>query len=184
MKPQEHIFKAIDIRGVYEEDLDEEIMEKIGNSFGKFTESGKIAVSSDVRKSSPALKSAIIKGIVSSGTDCIDLGELPIVMATFYGWENKTPTAYITASHLPKEWNGVKFFHTDGTIFKEEENMKIKNMLFEDVAGEKKDQTKIPAKRGVIYKENRKNVMNDYEKFLKQKITFKRNMKIDRKSVV
>lgn len=170
MKAQEHIFKAIDIRGIYGEDLDEDIMEKIGLSFGKLVEMGKVAVSSDVRKSSPALRSAIIKGITEAGLDCIDLEELPIGMATFYGWKNKTPTAYVTASHLPKEWNGVKFFHTNGTIFHEEENKKIREIFFEE--GKKQ------AKAGIVSKENRENVMNDYEKFLKEKISFKRSIKV------
>lgn len=158
-----HIFKAIDIRGIYGKDLDEKTMEKIGYVVAKFAEGNEIVISSDVRNSSSALRKAVIDGIIAAGKNAIDIGELPIGVATFYGWKNKSVTGYITASHLPKEWNGVKFFHKEGHIFEESENTKIKENFFSTnmVSGSKK---------GTVKKINKQKILDDYAEFIKSKI--------------
>jgi phosphomannomutase len=170
MEDISHIFKAIDIRGIYGKDINEEIMEKIGYVIANYVDSEDIVVSSDVRNSSPALRKALINGIILTGKNVIDIEEMPVGVAAFYGWKNNKVMGYVTASHLSKEWNGLKFFHKGGQIFEESENATIRDKFFLTTVEKS-------GKRGRIKKENREKILEDYANFLKQKIKIK-NIKI------
>ncbi len=103
------IFRAYDIRGTYPDQLDEKFAEKIGKAFGtKFP--GTIAVGMDTRKSGPSLKEALIKGLLSTGANVVDIGMVPTPLLYFavvnYGLDGGI---VISASHNPKEYNGFKF---------------------------------------------------------------------------
>jgi phosphomannomutase len=104
------IFKAYDIRGIYPDEINEEIMEKIGRAFADFIQGKKIAVGKDMRTSSPSLFEAFCKGITSQGKDVIDFG-LTSTPMTYFACNhlNADASAMITASHNPKEYNGAKF---------------------------------------------------------------------------
>ena len=170
MQAEAHIFKAIDIRGIYGKDIDEEIMERVGSVLADYLKKKEIIISSDFRISSPSLRNALIKGILNSGVDVLDAKELPIGVAVFYGWKTKIPVAYVTASHLPKEWNGVKFFHEDGKIFEEDENKEIKESFFKNTSFKKTN--------GKIKTLKTEEALDEYKKFLKNKIKFKRKIKV------
>ncbi len=104
------IFKAYDIRGTYPSQINEEMMEKIGRAFADFIEGEKIAVGRDMRVSSPQLFDAFVKGILTQGKDVIDFGLTSTPMTYFACNHLKADaSAMITASHNPKEDNGVKF---------------------------------------------------------------------------
>jgi phosphomannomutase len=104
------IFKAYDIRGLYPEEIDEAIMEKIGKAFADFTKGKKIAVGHDMRISSEAVSSAFINGAIKQGKDVFDFGLTSSPMAYFASNFLQTgATAMITASHNPKQYNGAKF---------------------------------------------------------------------------
>ncbi len=111
------IFRAYDIRGVYGRDLSPEIMERIGNAFARRFVREKVVVGMDGRKSGPCLKEAFISGVRGAGKGVVDVGVVPRSACLFWGWTNNLPSAYITASHLPKEWNGVKLARADGVDF-------------------------------------------------------------------
>ena len=113
------IFRSYDIRGIYGTDLTEDIMRRIGASFAHVA-TKTIVVASDGRSSSPSLKKAFISGF----GPCIDVGTVPLGVGIMHAL-GKYDYAYITGSHLSKEWNGVKFFHKHGIGFIEEENKKI-----------------------------------------------------------
>lgn len=103
------IFKAYDIRGIYPSEINDEIMEKIGKAFADFIPGKKIAVGYDMRISSPALFSAFAKGVISQGKDVIDFGLTSTPMSYFAcNYLKADGCAMITASHNPKEYNGVK----------------------------------------------------------------------------
>ena len=85
------IFRAYDIRGIYPNQLNEDSFFLIGKSIGtkvNTTQIKKICVCMDGRLSSPKLKEYLIKGLISSGIDVIDIGELP------------TPLLYFSLYHL------------------------------------------------------------------------------------
>ena len=67
------IFKAYDVRGVYPNELNEEIAYKVGRAFVTFLKVNKVAVSQDMRKSSNSLKKELIKGITDQGADVIEV---------------------------------------------------------------------------------------------------------------
>jgi phosphomannomutase/phosphoglucomutase len=103
------IFRAYDIRGTYPDQLDERLAEKIGKAFGTMNP-GTVAVGMDTRTSGPSLKEALIKGMLSTGANVIDLGMVPTPLLYFavahYGLDGGIQ---VSASHNPKEYNGLKF---------------------------------------------------------------------------
>ena len=68
------IFKAYDVRGLYPSDINEEIVQQIGRAFVVYLSAGRIAVSRDMRLSSPALATAFIDGARAQGADVVDYG--------------------------------------------------------------------------------------------------------------
>lgn len=102
------IFKAYDIRGLVPDQLDEEVAERIGAAFARFTDADRIAVGHDARISSPLLADAVATGIAAAGADVDSLGMIATDMAYHAAGMLSQPAAMITASHNPKGWNGVK----------------------------------------------------------------------------
>ncbi|MEM7819517.1 MAG: hypothetical protein QXD48_01670 [Candidatus Aenigmatarchaeota archaeon] len=165
-----HIFRSYDIRGIYGKDLNENIMEKVGNIFGQYCNSD-IVLGRDARIHSKSLRDAFALGFIRTGKNIFDICEVPIGAGMFFAWKNKMEFAFITASHLPKEWNGIKFFHSDGMGYLENENLKIRDMFLE-----RKYLTS--RKVGKIHIINRNKVINDYKNFLNKKIKSSRKIKI------
>ncbi|UCD02668.1 MAG: phosphomannomutase/phosphoglucomutase [Candidatus Aenigmatarchaeota archaeon] len=123
------MFRAYDVRGVYGRDLTENVMEHIGNAFASGFVKDTAVVGMDGRVSGPSLKKSLIGGLTKAGKNVIDLGVVPRGVCLFWSWKKGKPSAYITASHLTKEWNGVKFAHGNGVEFFEEENYKIRDAV-------------------------------------------------------
>jgi len=103
------IFKAYDIRGIYPEDLNELDAYKIASAICEFLKPTELVIGCDVRLSSPSLKRAAIKATTDRGVKVIDVGEISTDMLYFavahYGYAGGFT---ITASHNPKEYNGMK----------------------------------------------------------------------------
>jgi phosphomannomutase len=103
------IFKAYDIRGIYPTDIDETAAKAIGSAFAAYLGSREIAVGYDMRLSSPSLKAAFVDGVTEQGVDVTDYGMLSTDMMYFaVASANHSGGAQITASHNPKQYNGVK----------------------------------------------------------------------------
>lgn len=102
-------FKAYDIRGRVPDQLNEDIIERIGRAYVEVTGAKKVAVGYDIRLSSPALAEALRKGLTAAGADVYDIGlsgTEQIYFATFH-YELDGGIA-VTASHNPKDYNGMK----------------------------------------------------------------------------
>ena len=102
-----YIFRGYDIRGIYGEDLNEDVAYTIGKGFGSYIQTlgKKIAVvGHDNRSSSPVLSNAFIKGAVETGITVYNIGLVTTPMY-YFSWENLgvVSGAMITASHNPKE---------------------------------------------------------------------------------
>ncbi|MCI9435384.1 MAG: phosphomannomutase/phosphoglucomutase [Bacilli bacterium] len=106
------IFREYDIRGIYGTDLTEDVAYTLGRSFGTYIKrynSTKTIVGYDNRLSSPVLHNALVKGLIDSGSDVIDLGLVTTPMYYYGRIKYNVPTSImITASHNPKEYNGFK----------------------------------------------------------------------------
>ena len=103
-------FGAYDIRGIYLETINEEIAYRIGRFFPRLFTAKKVVVGNDIRLSGSALKAALIKGLTESGCDVIDIGQCGTEMIYFATAHLKLDGGVmITASHNPKEYNGMKF---------------------------------------------------------------------------
>jgi phosphomannomutase len=103
-------FGAYDIRGIYPQTINEEIAYRIGRFFPNLFNAKKVVVGNDIRLSGPALKKALIKGLTESGCDVIDIGQCGTEMIYFATAHLKLDGGVmITASHNPKEYNGMKF---------------------------------------------------------------------------
>jgi phosphomannomutase len=119
------IFRAYDIRGIYGKDLTEEIMTRIGEAAGTYSP-GIFTIGRDFRQHGAQLEEAFVSGLKKTGSNANLVGTCPVTLCVFANWKMKNDVAaYITASHLPAEWNGVKFFHQDGVGFFEDENKKL-----------------------------------------------------------
>jgi len=106
------IFRAYDIRGVVDKDLNEDILYQIGKGYGTYMRRQNlktISIGGDARLSTPAFKNAFIKGLQETGLDVIDIGIVATPVLYFSIWKLKTDGGVmITASHNPSEYNGIK----------------------------------------------------------------------------
>mgnify|MGYP001273899780 FL=1 len=171
MKATEDIFRAYDIRGVYGEELDAEVGERVGLAFGNYLrkhhESGKISIGCDARVSSPELQLAVSKGVSRAGFDVDVVGMVPIPVANYFTWKSNLNSeeyvagVYITASHNPAEYNGIRFRHPDGTGFTDG-NVEIKRIFFEDEL--------IETNVGKISELSSEEVLEDYMNFVSTKV--------------
>ncbi len=110
---KEGIFKAYDIRGVYPNEINETVAYIIGKSYGtylqKFLDKRKCVIGHDNRLSSPSLTYALKEGLLSSGINVIDYGEITTPMHYYTRYIENTYGIMVTASHNPKDDNGFKF---------------------------------------------------------------------------
>ena len=103
------IFREYDIRGIYGVDLDFDKAYMIGKSFGTYIDEKKVIVGHDNRLSSPELNEGLIKGLLETGINVIDLGLVTTPMYYYAKKKLKIKNGImITASHNPKEYNGFK----------------------------------------------------------------------------
>ena len=104
-----NIFKAYDVRGLYPGEINEDAARQIGRGFAAYLDAKRIGVSRDMRVSSPTVAAAFIEGARSHGTDVIDYGMCGTDMIYFaVVRDGLDGGAQITASHNPKEYNGIK----------------------------------------------------------------------------
>ena len=109
------VFRAYDVRGVYGTDLTEELAGRVGKSFGSFACGGSVSLGRDTRISGPSLEKAFLEGVISTGCTVFRYGIIPIAVLSFITQKNGLKAAaYISASHNPPEYNGIRFRTADG----------------------------------------------------------------------
>jgi phosphomannomutase len=103
------IFKAYDIRGIYGEQLTDDLAFQIGKAFATLLKPKTVAIGRDMRPHSQPLFDALTRGLTLQGTDVIDLGLCSTPMA-YYGIATTKADAgiMVTASHNPGDYNGMK----------------------------------------------------------------------------
>ena len=102
------IFKSYDIRGIYGDSIDQEIAYKIGKAFAEFVPDDNIIVGHDGRISNIEMLDAFTSGIKSINKEIMYIGLVPTDVVYSLSGLLKKPGAIITASHNPKNYNGLK----------------------------------------------------------------------------
>ncbi len=104
-----NIFKAYDIRGLYPSELDDRVARDVGRAFVAYLKAQRIGVGRDMRLSSPDVAAAFIEGARAQGADVVDYGLIGTDMLYYaVARDGHDGGAEITASHNPKEYNGMK----------------------------------------------------------------------------
>lgn len=172
MNPQ--IFRAYDIRGIYNKDFNREDAQLIGQAFGTYIGERfgpKIVIGHDNRFSSDEINSYLIRGLIASGCEVTDIGLslTPIVHFSVIKYQFDGGVI-VTASHNPKEFNGFRF---DGQhavpIFNEE----LKKIWQIAASGRVKTVAQNEQKSVRYW-----NVFEDYLSEFRQRIHLQRKLKI------
>ncbi len=107
-------FKAYDVRGRIPDELNEDVVYRIGRAYAAFLDPRRVVVGHDIRLSSPELAGALKKGLNDSGVDVIDIGRCgteQVYFATFH--LELDGGVMVTASHNPADYNGLKFVRAE-----------------------------------------------------------------------
>ncbi len=169
MKINPEIFRAYDIRGIVDKDLNPEIAKLIGKAFGTYLlERGTkdVLVGRDTRATSEGYQNALTEGLLSTGCNIVDIG--PTISSVLYfarQYYRIDGGAIVTASHNPSEWNGFKLCHGLNAIV-EEEIKKVRDIL---ISGNFK------SGMGEIRKLD---VFSTYIKEIKKRINLKKSLKV------
>jgi phosphomannomutase len=117
------IFKAYDIRGIVPATLNEAVAEALGKAFGMAARQAgetSVAVGRDGRLSGPALSAALIRGLMATGIDVIDIGMVTTPMLYFAANTLCNSGIQVTGSHNPADYNGFKMVLAGRAIYGEE----------------------------------------------------------------
>src|SRR3989344_1009558 len=167
------IFNEYDIRGKYPDEINEDAAYKIGAGFSEYLTHkknfGEIIVGHDARLSSSELFEAFSRGILDSGRDIIDVGLCSTPFLNFaFNKLKSAGGAMITASHNPKEYNGLKLIREGGFPVYKKDGLPEIEML---------SNSEIPRKVN-IGKIIKKDFSADYINFLKKYTDVRRPLKI------
>ena len=160
-----NIFKAYDVRGIYPESIDEDIVYKIGRAYVIKFKAKKITIGRDMRISSPKLFKALVKGVTDQGCDVVDIGLVSTPMMYFSVWNyGYDGGLMVSASHNPPKYNGVKMVGEGGMPISGETGIyeigKMINNLNNNLAGKKGSLKKL-------------DIMDDYVKHSLNYLTMK-----------
>jgi len=123
----EKLLKSISgIRGIVGKTFTPDVVLKYSSAFGNYCKGGKVVLGRDTRESGKIFHKIALKGLISTGCEVVDLGicSTPTVGMAVKGLKAKGGIM-LTASHNPAEWNGLKFFNSNGIFLDEKEGKKF-----------------------------------------------------------
>jgi phosphomannomutase/phosphoglucomutase len=170
MKVNPDIFRTYDIRGVNEKDLNKEVVNLIGKGFGTYLQ-GKgtkdVVVGRDTRLTSEKYQGYLIDGLTSTGCNVHDVG-LSLSSAIYHArhFYKIDGGVYVTASHNPPNYNGVKLLHGIKAIYGEE-IQKVKKII---------EAKKFKKGKGKIKKLSKAN--EEYYQAIKKRVRLKKKLKV------
>lgn len=125
------LFGTNGVRGIANEYMNPEMALNLARSLGTYMGSkGTVAIGCDTRISGQMLKSAAIAGALSTGLNVIDVGPVPTPSIQYYVRDFADAGIVITASHNPREYNGVKLIAGDGSEFPRDGEKEIEKIFF------------------------------------------------------
>jgi phosphomannomutase len=141
----EQIFKAYDVRGLYGDDIDEDIAEQLGRAFvrvladlsGKDAGDLRIGLGRDMRLTAPELSERYKRGMMSEGAHVLDAGQVGTEMLYFLvGSRGLDGGLMCTASHNPKAYTGAKLVREGAIALSGDEGIQDMRKLIEAGLGE------------------------------------------------
>ena len=132
-------FKAYDIRGKFPAEVNEELAYRIGRVFPTLFNAKKVVVGHDIRLSGPAIQKALELGLTEMGCDVIDIGQCGTEMIYFTTYHlGLDGGIMITASHNPKDYNGLKLVRAEARPISSDTGLKdIEEKVMAGELGEK-----------------------------------------------
>lgn len=182
----QHLFRAYDIRGIYPEELSEDLVHKIGLAVGTFVQNKNknknlnlkhtVIVARDGRLSGPVLIQALKNGLKKSGVNVIDIGMVPTPVLYFATKilskklnQNLNSGVMLTGSHNPANYNGLKMVLSGQTIAGEDIQALYKIIETESYIKNN------PEEWGT---EQNLNILKDYEERVLSEIKLARKLKV------
>jgi len=165
----EFIFRKYDIRGVVATDFTDDVVQNLGRAFGTYVVRGggkTVAVSGDIRPTTPGLIDNLTKGLMETGITVIDLGILPTPTNYYSMYELDVDGAVqITGSHNPPEFNGFKI-SLNQKAFHSEQIQDLKKLI---------DTADFEVGEGSVEKND---ILPTYMDMLRSKISLDRPLKV------
>ena len=123
-------FGTSGIREVVSDKLTPELALRVGKALGTYLGGGTVVVGKDTRTSGEMLKNALISGLLSAGTEVIDIGLAPTPLTGFAIRLYKADAGVtITASHNPPEYNGIKVWQPNGMAYTPEMEAELEAVI-------------------------------------------------------
>jgi len=141
MQQLDQLFKAYDVRGIYPEQINEELCYRTGRAFVEALKIRKedggpnqIVIAHDMRPSGPDLAEAFARGVCDQGVDVIMIGLASTDGLYFASGKLNLPGAMFTASHNPAKYNGIKLAKQGAAPVGEATGLRdIKNLVFSGI---------------------------------------------------
>lgn len=164
------LFGTDGVRGIANRELTVELAYKLGRIGGYLLTKGKkrpkIIVGMDTRISGDMLEAALVSGICSVGIDVLSVGVIPTPAVAHLTRKYKADAGVmISASHNPVEYNGIKFFNSQGYKLNDEIENEIESYILNG-----RDISEFPIGEDVGRKISAPDALNDYTDFLKTTI--------------
>jgi phosphomannomutase/phosphoglucomutase len=128
------LFGTNGIRGVVGESMTADLAMRVGRAIGTFFDGGPVVLARDPRLSGPMLARAAASGLMSAACSVTDLGVVPTPCAQFYVARSgrMRGAVVVTASHNPREFNGLKAIDGRGMELRREDEEAIESLYFEE----------------------------------------------------
>ena len=170
MRINPEIFRGYDIRGIWGKDLDKDVYEIIGKAYGTWLKKRRIVdavVGYDSRESSVEAKNAFNKGLLSTGVNIFDMGMSLTGMVYWAQYHFKANGgAMITASHNPREFNGIKMCAGFSSTFIGDEMIELREIV---------DNEKFIIGNGICKKVN---IKNDFYNDILKRVSITKRFRI------
>jgi len=156
----EHVakaFKPADIRGIYPDEINEEVAYRAARAFVSLYDLKEVLLGRDMRLSSPSLREAFVRGATDQGADVVDIGLVDTPALYFASGAYASYGAMITASHNPKEFNGLKLVKSGAAPLTDTDGLdKIQKLVMANAFPE-------PQRKGSV---KEKAIGDEYKKYL------------------
>ncbi|SEH25199.1 phosphomannomutase [Selenomonas sp. KH1T6] len=146
-------FGAYDLRGIYPAEVNEELYYRIGRAFPSLFEAKKVAVGRDIRLSGESLVAALVRGLGEAGCEAVDIGLCGTEMI-YHAAGRMDGGLMVTASHNPKEYNGLKLVRKGAVPLTKDELKALASMVQEGA--------QLPPAAAVAARSTKVDMLEDY----------------------